>query len=367
MIPPGSTIGIVGGGQLGRMIAIAAAQLGYRIHVYAPEATGPASEVSTHWTRAAYDDADALDRFADAVDVVTYEFENIRPSALARLAARVPVRPGAGSLEIAQYRPNEKNLVLELGGKAAPFRAVASLAELDAALAEIGMPAILKTAALGYDGKGQARIDTPADTAAAWAALADARAALTAAIGDAAPMIVERRIDFIAEFSVVLCRGTDGAVAVWDTPENIHRDGILDRSIVPARAEILAQAPAAIALSRAVAERLDHVGVLTCEFFATPDGPLFNEMAPRVHNSGHWTIEGAITSQFENHVRAVCELPMGATARRAPAVEMRNLIGDQADEWPDILADGEARLHLYGKRDARPGRKMGHVTRLTAG
>jgi 5-(carboxyamino)imidazole ribonucleotide synthase len=366
-IPPGSTIGIVGGGQLGRMIAIAAAQLGYRIHVFAPEASGPASEVSTHWTRAAYEDVDALDRFAGSVDVVTYEFENIRPAAIARLGERLPVRPGAASLEIAQYRPNEKNLVLDLGGKVAPFRAVSSLADLEAALAAIGTPAILKTAALGYDGKGQARIDSPADAAAAWEALAGARTALAQAIGDAAPMIVERRIDFVAEFSVVLCRGDDGGIAVWDTPENVHRDGILDVSRVPARPEILAQAPAAIALSRAVAERLGHVGVLTCEFFATPDGPLFNEMAPRVHNSGHWTIEGAVTSQFENHVRAVCGLPLGATTRRAPVVEMRNLIGDQAEEWPAILADPTARLHLYGKREARPGRKMGHVTRLSDG
>jgi 5-(carboxyamino)imidazole ribonucleotide synthase len=367
LIPPGSTIGILGGGQLGRMIAVAAAQLGYRVHVYAPEVSGPASEVSTHWTRAPYEDADALDRFADAVDVVTYEFENIRPAALARLAERVPVRPGAASLEIAQYRPNEKNLVLDLGGEAAPFRTVSTLADLKTALAAIGTPAILKTAALGYDGKGQARIEAPDDAAAAWTSLADARAALTAAIGDAAPMIVERRIDFLAEFSVVLARGVDGEIAVWDTPENVHRDGILDISRAPARADILAQASAAIALSRAVAERLGHVGVLTCEFFATADGPLFNEMAPRVHNSGHWTIEGAVTSQFENHVRAVCGLPLGATTRRAASVEMRNLIGDEADEWPAILADPQARLHLYGKREARPGRKMGHVTRLADG
>jgi 5-(carboxyamino)imidazole ribonucleotide synthase len=366
-IVPGSTIGIVGGGQLGRMIAIAAAQLGYRIHVFAPEASGPASEVSTWWTRAPYEDADALDLFAQSVDVVTYEFENIRPAALARLAGRVPVRPGEASLEIAQYRPNEKNLVLDLGGKVAPFRPVASLPDLEAALAEIGAPAILKTAALGYDGKGQARIDTPADAGAAWEALAGARDALRQAIGNAAPMIVERRIDFLAEFSVVLCRGVDGEMAVWDTPENVHRDGILDISSVPARVEVLAQAPAAIALSRAVAERLGHVGVLTCEFFATSDGPLFNEMAPRVHNSGHWTIEGAVTSQFENHVRAVCGLPLGATTRRAPFVEMHNLIGDQAEEWPKILANPTTHLHLYGKRDARPGRKMGHVTRLTDG
>jgi 5-(carboxyamino)imidazole ribonucleotide synthase len=366
-IPPGSTIGILGGGQLGRMIAIAAAQLGYRIHVFAPEASGPASEVSTHWTRAAYDDADALARFADSVDVVTYEFENIQPLAIARLAERVPVRPGVASLEAAQYRPNEKNLVLSLGGGVAPFRPVSSLAELEAAIAEIGAPAILKTAALGYDGKGQARIGTADDAVVAWESLAAAHAALTAAIPGAAPMIVERRIDFLVEFSVVLCRAPDGATVVWDTPENAHRDGILDRSTVPARSEILAQAPAAVALARAVAEQLGHVGVLTCEFFATAEGPLFNEMAPRVHNSGHWTIEGAITSQFENHVRAVCGLPLGATDRRAPSVEMRNLIGDDADGWPDILSDAQAKLHLYGKRDARPGRKMGHVTRLLGG
>ncbi|MDB5684174.1 MAG: phosphoribosylaminoimidazole carboxylase [Sphingomonas bacterium] len=366
IVPPGSTIGIVGGGQLGRMLAIAAAQLGYRSHVYAPEASGPASEVAAEWTCGRYDDADALAAFAAAVDVVTYEFENIDPQAIARAAGHATVRPGAASLEVAQYRPYEKQLVLDLGGGVAPFRPVASLADLEGALADIGTPAILKTAALGYDGKGQARIDSPADAAAAWATLAPARDALARLIGDAAPMIVERRIDFLAEFSVILCRGADGEMVVWDTPENIHRDGILDISALPASAEIRAQAPAAIALSRAVADRLDHVGVLTCEFFATADGPLFNEMAPRVHNSGHWTIEGAVTSQFQNHIRAVCGLPLGDTALAAARVEMRNLIGHEADGWAEILADARAHLHLYGKREARRGRKMGHVTHLFA-
>ncbi len=362
IVPPGSTIGILGGGQLGRMLAIAAAQLGYRSHVYAPEASGPATEVAAEWTRAGYDDADALARFAAAVDVVTYEFENIDPHAIRFLEGRRRVRPSSVSLYIAQYRPNEKDLVRSLGGATAPYRAVADRSALDAALREIGVPAILKTSRFGYDGKGQAPIRDLLDANAAWATIA----APPPLAADDAPAILEGRVDFLAEFSVVLCRGDDGAMVVWDTPENAHRDGILDLSIVPASAAILEQAPAAIALSRAIADRLCHVGVLTCEFFATAGGPLFNEMAPRVHNSGHWTIEGAVTSQFENHVRAICGLPLGDTSRTALRVEMRNLISDEADGWPAILAEPSAHLHLYGKREARPGRKMGHVTRLLA-
>jgi 5-(carboxyamino)imidazole ribonucleotide synthase len=351
IIAPGATIGILGGGQLGRMLAIAAAQLGYRSHVFAPEDSGPATEVSAAWTAAEYDDAAALAAFAGAVDVVTYEFENVPAVALDRLDALVPIRPGRRSLEVAGARPLEKGLVRRLGGRTAPYRPVASLAELREALAAIGTPAILKTASLGYDGKGQVRLRDGDDPAAAWDAVGRA------------PSVLEGFVDFAAEFSVILCRGADGASVAWDVPANVHQDGILATSTVPAPALVLAQADAAIALARTVAGELDHIGVLTLEFFATADGPVFNEMAPRVHNSGHWTIEGAVTSQFENHIRAVCGLPLGSTARTGARIAMTNLIGAAADGWAEILADPAAKLHLYGKT-VRPGRKMGHVTRI---
>ncbi|HEU4968794.1 5-(carboxyamino)imidazole ribonucleotide synthase [Sphingomonas sp.] len=351
ILPPGSTIGILGGGQLGRMLAIAAAQLGYRSHIYAPEASGPATEVSAEWTKAGYDDADALARFAQAVGVVTYEFENVPPAALDRLETLVPIRPGKRSLEISRVREREKSLVRDLGGRTAPFRAVQSLDELRDAFAEIGTPSILKTSSLGYDGKGQVRLHDASGLESAWEAVRGA------------PCVLEGFVSFDAEFSVLLCRAESGETAVWDTPENVHTHGILDTSTVPARAAVLAQAEEAIALARRVADALDHIGLLTCEFFACSDGPVFNEMAPRVHNSGHWTIEGAVTSQFENHIRAVCGLPMGATARTGARIEMHNLIGEDANSWAAILADPTAKLHLYGKH-VRPGRKMGHVTRI---
>jgi len=358
-IPPGGTLGILGGGQLGRMIAIAAAELGYRSHVMAPEATGPATEVAAGWTQGRFDDVEAVRAFAAAIDVATYEFENVDPNAVAYLAGRVPVWPPVVSLDVSRYRPNEKTLVAELGGRTAEWRPVDSRAALDAALAEIGAPAILKTTLFGYDGKGQARIDAPANAAAAWATIGAPRP-----IAGGVPAILERRVDFFAEFSVILARGHDGATAEWDTPENVHRDGILHTSTVPPSPRVAAQSAEAIALTRAIAERLGHVGVLTAEFFATDAGPVFNEMAPRVHNSGHWTIEGAETSQFENHVRAVLGLPLGSTAMTGKRAVMENLIGHDADRWRELMADPTARLHLYGK-SMRAGRKMGHVTRIT--
>ncbi len=359
MLPPGSTIGILGGGQLGRMLAIAAAQLGYRSHVYAPEATGPATEVAAEWTQGRFEDADAMRAFAARVDIATYEFENIDPQAVSFLSGRVAVHPPVRALDVARYRPNEKALVTELGGRTAPYREVASAADLARALGEIGAPAILKTTLFGYDGKGQVRIDDIGDAEAAWAALGSPPALQTGV-----PAIVEGRIDFLAEFSVLLARGRDGQVVTWDTPENVHHDGILATSTVPARGVIVDQAAAAIDVARKIAERLDYVGVMAAEFFATPDGPVFNEMAPRVHNSGHWTIEGAECSQFENHIRAICGLPLGSTALTGRKVTMENLIGAQADAWPRLLAEPGAHLHLYGKGDSRPGRKMGHVTRV---
>jgi 5-(carboxyamino)imidazole ribonucleotide synthase len=351
ILAPGATIGILGGGQLGRMLAIAAAQLGYRTHIFAPEASGPATEVSAEWTRAGYDDEAALARFAASVGVVTYEFENVPAEALVLLERLVPVRPGRRPLEVSRFRPSEKALIRELGGRTAPFRAVESLAELQAAVDEIGTPAILKTSSLGYDGKGQVRLGDGADLAAAWTEIGGVHATL------------EGFVRFETEFSVILCRGADGAVVHWDTPENRHKAGILDRSTVPAPALVLEQADEAVALATRAAEALDHVGILTCEFFATHEGPVFNEMAPRVHNSGHWTIEGAVTSQFENHIRAICGLTLGSTARTGARIEMRNLIGEDANGWAALLADPSAKLHFYGKH-VRPGRKMGHVTRV---
>jgi 5-(carboxyamino)imidazole ribonucleotide synthase len=352
-IPPGSTIGILGGGQLGRMIAIAAAQLGYRTHIYAPETSGPAADVSPRWTQGAYEDAAALAAFADSVDVVTYEFENIDPSAVEVLATHGLVRPGAQALRVAQDRLAEKNFVRDLGGLTAPFASVESLDDLEQAIAAIGSRAILKTNRMGYDGKGQARLNEPGDAVGAWNAIGRQSA------------ILEGFVTFEEEFSVILARGADGEVRFWDSPANVHVDGILSTSTAPAGERIEAQVEGARALAAQVAAALDYVGVLTLEFFASADGPVFNEMAPRVHNSGHWTIEGAVTSQFENHVRAVCGLPLGDTRLAAKRVEMRNLIGDEANDWQAIMTDAAVHLHLYGKHEARAGRKMGHVTRLT--
>ena len=348
-IPPGSTIGILGGGQLGRMIAIAAAQLGYRAHVYSPEASGPASEVAWAWTRGRYDDHAAIAAFAGKVDVLTYEFENVDPAPLRTLPH---LAPPARALDVAQDRDSEKAFVAKLGGRPAPWREVSSRAELDAAMAEIGTPAILKTRRFGYDGKGQARIMAPADAAEAWTAIGEQ------------PAVLEGLIAFEAEFSILVARGPGGTTVRWEAVENRHRDGILHISHVPASALVAAQADEAAALAERIAGALDYVGVLACEFFATAAGPVFNEMAPRVHNSGHWTIEGAVTSQFENHVRAICGLPLGATERTGASVEMVNLLGNEAEDWRTILADARAHLHLYGKTAPHPGRKMGHVTRI---
>ena len=352
MLAPGSVIGILGGGQLGRMLAMAAAQLGYRCHIYAPEADLPAADVAGTVTRAAYDDPAALAAFAGAVDVVTFEWENVDPAAVRHLATMVPVHPGAHSLEVAQDRMAEKQFVEWLGGRTAPWAQVDSRAGLDEAIARLGLPAILKTRRFGYDGKGQARIMSAADADAAWDAIGGQ------------PAILEAMVDFAHEYSVILCRGQDGAMVDWPVPVNVHTGGILATSSLPAPALVRAQAAEAVQLARTIAEKLGHVGVLACEYFACRDGLRFNEMAPRVHNSGHWTIEGSRTSQFENHVRAVLGLPLRPTGLMADQVVMTNLIGADADDWARLLADGSAHVHLYGKGAARPGRKMGHVTRL---
>jgi len=350
MIPPGETIGILGGGQLGRMLAMAAAQLGYRCHIYAPESDSIAAEVAAAFTCAQYDDEAALARFAEDCAVITYEFENVPVAPLAALTG-VRLLPHPRALETAQDRLTEKTFVQRLGGRPAPFATVDTAADLLQAVTRIGTPGILKTRSDGYDGKGQWRIGTPADAAA-----------LTL---PETPLIYEGFVDFRAEFSVVLCRGSDGDIRFWETPENTHEGGILARSTVPASPLVAGEVAEGRALAKRVADALDYTGVLTLEFFATDAGPVFNEMAPRVHNSGHWTIEGAVTSQFENHIRAICGLPLGSTALAARAVEMRNIIGDAAEDWALILSDPANHLHLYGKAAARAGRKMGHVTRLT--
>ncbi len=349
MIPPGETIGILGGGQLGRMIALAAANLGYRCHVYAPEIDSIAADVCASFTCAAWDDGAALADFAAACAVLTYEFENVPVGPLAVLG-EAALHPSTKSLEVAQDRAAEKRFVEDLGGRAAPWAVVDTAADLAAAIAKIGTPGILKTRRDGYDGKGQWRIMTAADGAG------------LELPGTA--LVYEGFIDFQAEFSVILVRGADGDVRFWDSAENAHTAGILSQSVVPAGAAVREQVQAARMLARQVADKLGYVGVLTLEFFATADGPVFNEMAPRVHNSGHWTIEGALTSQFENHVRAICGLPLGSTDLCAAGVVMDNLIGDEAHDWPAILSDPANHLHLYGKAAVRPGRKMGHVTRL---
>lgn len=350
-IAPGGTIGILGGGQLGRMIAAAAAQLGYRTHVLAPDRESVAAQTASALTRADYGNTVVLADFAAACDVVTYEFENIAAGPVRWLAERVPVRPSPLSLETAQDRVAEKRFVEQVGGRPARWRAVASRAELGDALAEIGCPAVLKTTRFGYDGKGQVRLASPADADAAWDAIGG-------------PAVLEAFVEFTHEFSIVLVRAADGTMTSYPPPWNEHRDGILHRSTLPAPAEIARQWGEAAALAGRVADALGHVGVLTCEFFAGADGPVFNEMAPRVHNSGHWTIEGAATSQFENHVRAICGLPLGDAGLTARRVEMENLVGAEWERWPALVAEPGAHLHLYGKREARPGRKMGHVTRL---
>jgi 5-(carboxyamino)imidazole ribonucleotide synthase len=314
--------------------------------------SGPANDVASAFTKAAYDDSDLLAQFAAACDVVTYEFENLPLAALARIAETTPVRPGLRALEIAQVRHFEKAFVQSLGGRTAPFALVERPEELAPALEGIGLPAILKTTRMGYDGKGQARIDEEGGADEAWRSIGGQ------------PAVLERFVRFSHEFSILIARGTDGSTISYDPPWNEHRGGILHRSSVPAPAAIARQAAEAVALAEKVAEALDYVGLLALEFFATADGPVFNEMAPRVHNSGHWTIEGAETSQFENHIRAICGLPLGAATLTARRAEMENLIGEEAGRWRDILGEPEAHLHLYGKNEALPGRKMGHVTRL---
>jgi 5-(carboxyamino)imidazole ribonucleotide synthase len=349
-VPPGSTIGIVGGGQLGRMLAMAAAQLGYRCHIFDPHEAPCATDVAAQFTRANYDDKAALRAFAEAVDVATYEFENLPVEPLKLLGDKL--RPSVRSLEIAQDRAHEKRFIESCGARVAAWREVASLADITASVLKIGLPLVLKTRRYGYDGKGQAWVRSRRDEQAAWEAIG----------GE--PAVAEAAINFAAEFSVIVARWADGGHAFWDSPQNEHGEGILRRSTVPCGDSVAVQIAEAREAALRIAEALDHVGVLTVEFFASAQGPLVNEIAPRVHNSGHWTIEGAVTSQFEQHIRGICNLPPGSTESVGRGAVMDNLIGDDVNRWPQLVADPTAHVHIYGKGEARPGRKMGHVTRV---
>jgi 5-(carboxyamino)imidazole ribonucleotide synthase len=350
MLKPGSVIGILGGGQLGRMLAVAASRLGYRTHIYEPMAHPPAADVAHAVTTASYDDTSALRAFAGAVDVITYEFENIPTAALDALEALRPIRPNRRALATSQDRILEKDFLSGLGITCAPYAAVNSLADLEAAVARIGTPAILKTTRLGYDGKGQFRLKSPADTAAGWAAMAGA------------PSVLEGFITFTHEVSVIAARGLDGSVACYDPGENVHRDGILHTTTLPAKLTP-SQRTDAVLMAAKVLNALDYVGVMGLELFVTPQGLIANEIAPRVHNSGHWTQNGCAVDQFEQHIRAITGWPLGDGSRHSDVV-MENLIGDDVLRLPAIARERNAALHMYGKAEARPGRKMGHVNRV---
>ncbi|HTH16714.1 MAG TPA: 5-(carboxyamino)imidazole ribonucleotide synthase [Magnetospirillum sp.] len=351
-LPPGSTIGIIGGGQLGRMAALAAARLGYRVHVFCPEADSPTEQVAAAATVAEYTDLKALEAFARAVDVVTFEFENIPADSVRLLASLVPVRPNWRVLEVAQDRIAEKRFFNSIGIATAPWAEVSCLDDLKAAVTDIGRPCVLKTTRLGYDGKGQVKITAATDLEAAWASLGGA------------PSILEGFVDFDGEVSIIVARGVDGAWATFDPAWNVHTNHILDTTTIPAPIsyELAEQARKA---AHKVAEALELEGLLAVEMFVSKDGHLLaNEMAPRPHNSGHWTIDACVTDQFEQFIRAVCGLPLGSPDRHSDAI-MKNLIGDDVHDWPQILKDPSAKLHLYGKSEAREGRKMGHVTHVS--
>ena len=349
-IGPGSTIGIIGGGQLGRMLAVAAAQLGYRTHIFDPHEHACAADVAAFVTRAAYDDTEALRRFGAAVDVATYEFENLPVGPLEVLGDKL--KPGTRSLAIAQDRAAEKRFIEQCGARVASWREVSSLADVTASVLKVGLPLVLKTRRYGYDGKGQAWVHSRRDEQSAWTAIGEE------------PAIAEAAIDFTTEFSVIIARWDDGRHIFWDSPENEHREGILRRSTVPCSDAVATQVAEAREAALHIAEALGHVGVLTVEFFASANGPVVNEIAPRVHNSGHWTIEGSVTSQFEQHIRAICGLPAGPTDLTGHAAEMQNLIGNEVNRWPELVAEAGAHVHIYDKGEARAGRKMGHVTRV---
>jgi 5-(carboxyamino)imidazole ribonucleotide synthase len=357
MLAPGSTIGILGGGQLGRMLAIAAARLGFRCHIFCPEADSPAFDVAAERTIAEYHDTHALHAFAGAVSVVTLEFENVPVATLLELERHVAVAPGSKALAIAQDRLLEKEFVRQLGLETAPFRAVDRPDELAEALTTLGAPAILKTRRLGYDGKGQSKLTGPGDIPSAWAGL------------KGAPSILEGFVPFRREVSVIATRTSAGAFAAFDVTENEHRNHILARSTVPATIEA-STAELAGDAARRIGDGLGYVGTFAVEFFVVGEGKservIINEIAPRVHNSGHWTLDAAVSCQFEQHIRAVAGWPLGSPRRRYDC-EMLNLVGDEVEAWAMLAEQPATKIHLYGKRETRPGRKMGHATRPLLG
>ncbi len=345
----GATIGILGGGQLGRMLAVAASRLGLRAHIFEPGAA-PAADVAYAHTQAAYEDRQALEAFAQAVDVITYEFENIPTSAFDVLEKLRPIRPGREALRVSQDRLTEKDFLTNLGLTTAPYSDVPDAKALTQAVETIGLPAILKTRRFGYDGKGQARLEGAGDIAVAIDAM------------QGAPAILEGFVGFTREVSVIAARGADGSVAAFDPGENVHSDGILRTTRVPAQLSPSQRSDAVLIAAR-ILNALDYVGVMGVELFVTPQGLVVNEIAPRVHNSGHWTQNGCLVDQFEQHIRAVAGWPLGDGTRFAD-IEMENLIGDDMDRVPDLAKAGDVALHLYGKAEVKPGRKMGHLNRV---
>ncbi len=346
-LQPGATIGILGGGQLGRMLSTAAARLGLKTHIFEPAATPPAGDVAHRVTTAGYDDIEALKAFANSVDVITYEFENIPTEALDVIETIRPIRPTRKALAVSQDRITEKAFLTDLGITVAPYAQIDSLSDLTTALETIGTPAILKTRRFGYDGKGQVRITD----------IAQAEDAFTALKG--APAVLEGFVNFTREVSVIAARGIDGAVVCYDPGENVHKDGILDTTTIPATLAA-GQHMDAILLAGKILNALDYVGVMGVELFVTDSGMIVNEIAPRVHNSGHWTQNACVIDQFEQHIRAVAGWELGDGQRHSDAV-MTNLIGDDVLDYANL--DGA--LHLYGKADVKPGRKMGHVNRIS--
>ena len=352
MLAPGSVIGILGGGQLARMMALAAAPLGFKIHIYAPESDCPAADCAQSWTRADYDDAQALDAFAKCVSVVTYEFENVPVTAAQRLGQRVSVYPDPQALGVSQDRVIEKEFLNGIGIKTAPFAAISASGDLNGALRQLGSPAILKTRRLGYDGKGQSMVSSVVDAVQAFDAMG------------AVPAILEGFVNFEREISIIAARDQNGICGFYDPAWNEHRHHILHRSAVPCGVDqsLIDQAGE---IGIQILNALNYVGVLGVEFFVTPSGLLVNEIAPRVHNSGHWTMDACAVSQFEQHIRCVAGWPLGPMTRHFDAV-MENLIGEEVNAWSSLAADPAARLHLYGKAEIKPGRKMGHINRLYA-
>lgn len=346
----GASIGILGGGQLGRMLAVAAARLGFTCHIFEPGAEPPAGHTSAQVTTASYDDCDALIAFAASVDLVTFEFENVPTAALDTIEAIVPIRPGREALRISQDRLTEKTFLRDLGLEVAPFADVTDADSMALAIENVGTPSILKTRQFGYDGKGQARLSAPADAGAALAQM------------KGQPALLEGFVTFSHEVSVIAARGTSGEVSCFDPGENVHSDGILRITTVPARLTTM-QRTDAVLIAGKILNALDYVGVLGVELFVTPQGLIVNEIAPRVHNSGHWTQNGCAIDQFEQHIRAIAGWPLGDGSRHTDVI-MENLIGADMDRVPEIAREANAALHLYGKADVKAGRKMGHVNRV---